>query len=258
MDRSSVRVLLVDDDTDNREVLGEVLEGAGFQVLAARSTADAVYQLNSNDVQVVLADYQLSRVEDPWASLEQIRKAAAPAPVGIVTGWRLSADEVRQRGLRFVIGKPYDSEALIAIVAAQVEGLTVSPEHAALVRRYFQKLTERDWDGFVELCTQDVRYHLPGSDPRYAATVNGRAELRKFTEETFAKFPGAQFTVKSIVPVPNAVVGRYQATWMGVDKPQSGAVLFHFADGLIREVGIRLRVKELRESSEHLHPRSGV
>jgi CheY-like chemotaxis protein/ketosteroid isomerase-like protein len=255
MDRSSVRVLLVDDDTDNREVLSELLEDAGFQVLAARSTADAVFQLNSHDVQVVLADYQLSHLEDPWGSLEKIRQAAAPAPVGIVTGWRLSEEEIQKRGLRFVIGKPYDCEALVELVAAQIQGLEVAAEHAALVHRYFQKLSERDWDGFVALCTEDVRYHLPGTDARFAATVSGRAALRKFTEETFAKFPGAQFTVKSIVPAPGAVVGRYTVTWSGLAKPQGGAVLFHFANGLIREVGIRLRVKELAESAEHLHPR---
>ncbi len=250
MHRGPVRVLLVDDDTDNREVLGELLEDAGFQVLTARSTGDALFQLQSHDVQVVLAEYQLSRVDDPWGSLEQIREAAAPAPVGLVTAWRVAKEDAQRRGLRFVINKPYGSEDLLATVGAQLAGLKVPAEEEDLVRRYFQKLTERDWDGFVALCTEDVRYHLPGSDARYAATVTGRGELRRFTEQTFSKFPGAQFTVKSVVPVPDAVVGRYEVSWPGLQTPQAGAVLFQFAHGRIREVGVRLRLKELAESAE--------
>ena len=243
------RVLLVDDDADNREVLGELLELAGFQVLSARSAQQAIDQLHQHDVQLVLTDYQLTPGGNPLSELQRLRAAAAPAPLGIVTGWRLDAGDMQRVGASFVVEKPYSGDELLGLVGSRLNGLTVAPESQELVRRYFQALSRRDWDGFVSLCTEDVVYHLPGADKQFSTTVIGRSALRGFTEKTFQSYPEARFVVTSIVGVPNGAVGRYEVTWSGLGKPLTGAVVFQFRDGLIKEIGVRVRVKELAAAS---------
>src|SRR4051812_8383995 len=101
------RLLLVDDDADNREALRELLEIAGFQVLSARSSQEAIELLEQHDVQMVLTDYQLSAEGDPQRELQELRRAAAPAPMGVVTGWRLTPEELVGVGASFMVEKPY-------------------------------------------------------------------------------------------------------------------------------------------------------
>lgn len=243
------RLLLVDGDADNREVLRELLELAGFEVLSARSAQQAIDQLNQHDVQLVLTDYQLTGGGNPLSELERLRAAAAPAPMGIVTGWRLDEGELRRLDASFVVEKPYGGDELLALVGSRLSGLTVPPERQELVRRYFQALSRRDWDGFVALCTEDVVYHLPGNDQQFSTTVTGRAALRAFTEKTFQSYPEAKFVVTSIVAVPKGAVGRYEVAWHGLAKPLTGAVVFQFRGGLICQVGVRVRLKELAAAS---------
>ena len=245
MSDSAHRLLLVDDDADNREVLRELLELAGFEVLTARSAEQAIDQLHQHDVQLVLTDYQLTPGGNPFRELERLRETAAPAPMGIVTGWRVDPGDMSRVGASFVVEKPYSGDELLGLVGSKLNGLTVEPEQQDLVRRYFQALSRRDWDGFVALCTEDVVYHLPGNDKQFSTTVIGRSALRAFTEKTFESYPGARFVVTSIIAVPNGAVGRYEGSFDGLGKPLTGAVVFHFRDGLIKEIGVRLRIKEL-------------
>jgi CheY-like chemotaxis protein len=121
MDGSGLRVLLVEDDDDNRELMAEVLASSGYEVLPASSGRDGLKTLSERSVDVVVTDVGMPGM----GGLEMARaaKAIAPSvPVVIVTGWAEREDIANARGheVDAVLVKPVDPDALIAAVAEAV------------------------------------------------------------------------------------------------------------------------------------------
>lgn len=147
---------------------------------------------------------------------------------------------MEQRGFAFLLRKPFDAESLFAAVGQHTLGASLNADYADIIRAYFKALTESDWDRLASLCTEDVQYHLPGDDPQFSRTIRGRQQFRDF--------PGAVFSIESLIPLPNAVVARYRGAWMA--KPDErvevpGSVIFHFREDAISQIGVRLEVKQL-------------
>jgi CheY-like chemotaxis protein len=115
-------VLLVEDDDDNRELMGEVLVGEGYDVVPAASGAEAVRILGGRAVDVVVTDVGMPGV----SGLEVARAAKANGrkiPVVIVTGWAEREDiaQAKGRDVDAVLIKPVDPDALAAAVGAAVQ-----------------------------------------------------------------------------------------------------------------------------------------
>ena len=118
MDQSGQRVLLVEDDDDNRELMAEVLEAAGYSVLTAASGQEGLKTLSEHSVDVVVTDVGMPGMGG--LEVAKAAKAIAPAvPVVIVTGWAERDDIARARGREVdsVLIKPVDPDALTAAVA---------------------------------------------------------------------------------------------------------------------------------------------
>jgi CheY-like chemotaxis protein len=118
-----LRVLLVEDDDDNRELMAEVLESSGYRVLSAASGQDGLKALSENPVDVVVTDVGMPGM----GGLEVARaaKAIAPrVPVVVVTGWAEREDITRARGREVdaVLIKPVDPEALTQAVSDVAQG----------------------------------------------------------------------------------------------------------------------------------------
>jgi CheY-like chemotaxis protein len=117
-----MRVLLVEDDEDNRELMAEVLEGAGYQVLTAASGAAGLRALAEHSVDVVVTDVGMPGM----GGLEVARAAkeiAPGVPVVVVTGYteREDISSARGREVDAVLVKPVDPDALIAAVEQLVK-----------------------------------------------------------------------------------------------------------------------------------------
>lgn len=118
-----LRVLLVEDDDDNRELMAEVLVSAGFEVLAAASGQDGLRTLSDHPVDVVVTDVGMPGM----GGLEMARsvKAIAPGvPVVIVTGWAERDDIATARGREVdaVLIKPVDPDALTQAITDVAQG----------------------------------------------------------------------------------------------------------------------------------------
>jgi CheY-like chemotaxis protein len=118
MTTEQVRVLLVEDDDDNRELMGEVLEAAGYRVLSAASGAEGLKALAATSVDVVVTDIGMPGM----GGLEMARAAkeiAPTVPVVVVTGWAEREDIARARGREVdaVLVKPVDPEQLTNAVS---------------------------------------------------------------------------------------------------------------------------------------------
>jgi CheY-like chemotaxis protein len=84
-----IKILVVEDDDDNREVLAQSLISEGAIVTAVSTAADALPLVSSSDI--VLTDYALPKNDGVWL-LECVNKQAQPAPVIAISGYDQSQE----------------------------------------------------------------------------------------------------------------------------------------------------------------------
>ena len=117
-----VRVLVVDDDRESRDVVAAHLRSRRAVVSTASSAAEAMDALQRGRVDVLLADIGMPG-EDGYALMRRLR--AMKGEIGSVPAAALTAlarDEDRQQaldaGFQLHLSKPIDSSSLIAAVAS--------------------------------------------------------------------------------------------------------------------------------------------
>jgi two-component system, OmpR family, response regulator len=113
----AIRVLLVEDDDDNRELMAEVLEAAGFTVATAATGPDALALLSAATFDVLLTDVGMPGM----GGLEVARAAKQVRPglsIAVVTGFAERDDIARAQGREVdaVLVKPVEPEVLTAKV----------------------------------------------------------------------------------------------------------------------------------------------
>jgi len=115
----SKRILVVEDQEDNRRILRDLLNSVGFQILEAEDGARGVSAAEAQLPDLILMDIQMP-VMDGYEATRRIK--ANPAlrriPVIVVTSYALSGDEEKARaaGCDDYITKPYSPRALLAKV----------------------------------------------------------------------------------------------------------------------------------------------
>jgi CheY-like chemotaxis protein len=105
-----VRVLVVDDDADSREMLAMVLERSGARVAMAESAADAIVAFQRQHPHVLLLDLGLPD-EDGFGLLKKLRALASAGeeiPAIALTGYGSSEDreQTRSGGFQAHLVKP--------------------------------------------------------------------------------------------------------------------------------------------------------
>jgi DNA-binding response OmpR family regulator len=113
------RVLIIEDDSENREALAAFLAAGGFQVGSAGTGAEGVALFAERPFDVVLTDLRLADL-DGFAVAREIKAVAPKTPIALVTGWRLDLEpeELAKRGIDLVITKPIEPSRFLAQVAA--------------------------------------------------------------------------------------------------------------------------------------------
>lgn len=78
-------ILIIDDEADVRELLREVLTGAGHRATGVSTAAAAMQVVQTDPPQLVITDLQLEET-DGFALIEQMKLAAPHIPVILLTG----------------------------------------------------------------------------------------------------------------------------------------------------------------------------
>ncbi len=111
-----VRVLLVEDDDDNRELMAEVLATSGFDVVSAASGRDGLRSLAERSVDVIVTDVGMPGMGG--LELASAAKRVAPSvPIIVVTGWAEREDISSAREVDAVLVQPVDPDVLAQAVS---------------------------------------------------------------------------------------------------------------------------------------------
>jgi DNA-binding response OmpR family regulator len=124
---AAARILLVDDDEGNREVLGYVLKRNGFVVTTAATGEEGLDILARGRVDLIVLDLVMPGLGG-LETLRIIRTSHSPAalPVVIVTGLD-AADDVataKNLGANDYVSKPYQLADALARIRALVHATT--------------------------------------------------------------------------------------------------------------------------------------
>jgi CheY-like chemotaxis protein len=122
VDLSGVRVLVVDDEADARELVRRVLEASNAIVITASSAAEGLELLRRERPHVLLSDIGMPE-EDGYALLRKIRdlppSEGGSIPAGALTAFARSEDRRRalMAGFQLHVPKPVEPTELLAVVA---------------------------------------------------------------------------------------------------------------------------------------------
>ena len=115
----SKRILIVEDQEDNRRILRDVLSTVGYDLIEAFNGEDGVRLAQSERPDLILMDIQLPKM-DGYEATQQIKSIAElkTIPIIAVTSYALSGDEAKARaaGCDGYIAKPFSPRELLAKV----------------------------------------------------------------------------------------------------------------------------------------------
>jgi len=119
----SRRILVVEDQEDNRRILRDLLTSVGYEIVNATNGEEAVTAAARERPDLILMDLQLPLL-DGYEATRRIK--ADPAlhaiPIIVVTSYALSDDEGKAKaaGCDAYVAKPYSPRALLAKIREYV------------------------------------------------------------------------------------------------------------------------------------------
>jgi two-component system cell cycle response regulator DivK len=117
----SKRILVVEDQLDNRQILRDLLTSVGFDLVEAEDGAQGVAAAETHRPDLILMDIQMP-VLDGYEATRRIKAnpELKAIPIIVVTSYALSGDEEKARaaGCDDYITKPYSPRQLLAKVKA--------------------------------------------------------------------------------------------------------------------------------------------
>ncbi len=157
------RILIVDDESNARSALSEILREEGYATETAADGFKALGKLEEFDPDVVLTDLKMPGL-DGIAFMEKAR-AAAPGAVFVVMtafGTVSSAVDAMKKGAENYLLKPLDPEALGAVVERSMEKAKLVQE----TKRLRERLRERN-----------AVSHIVSGDPKMYAVLELVAQV---------------------------------------------------------------------------------
>lgn len=107
------RVLVVDDDSDLREALTDLLDAEGFEVLSAENGLDALNALESTPVDVILLDFMMPVMNGGEFREAQLARAELAAIPVILASATYTQAEAERFAPAAVLPKPFTPEVLL-------------------------------------------------------------------------------------------------------------------------------------------------
>jgi two-component system, cell cycle response regulator DivK len=114
-----VRILVIEDQEDNRKIVRDLFKSVGYEVIEAVSGEEGITLAASHRPDVILMDIQLPQI-DGYEATRRIRAnpQLRETPIIAVTSYALSGDDAKayEAGCTAYVAKPFDPLDLLAKV----------------------------------------------------------------------------------------------------------------------------------------------
>ena len=113
----SKRILVIEDQEDNRQIVRDLLTSAGYDLIEAVTGEDGVSMAETQRPDLILMDVQLPGLDGHEATRRiKANHALRHIPIIVVTSYALSGDEAKAReaGCDDYVAKPFSPRELLA------------------------------------------------------------------------------------------------------------------------------------------------
>lgn len=120
-----IRIMIVDDEAETRDLLRMMLASHGAELLVCPSAAEAVHQLNEWKPQVIVSDIGMP-VEDGYTFIRRVRSLDSDVrniPAIALTAYARAEDRMRAlaAGFQMHVPKPVEASELVMVIASLVK-----------------------------------------------------------------------------------------------------------------------------------------
>ena len=133
-------ILIVDDNSDIRELISNILRDKGFKIREAANFDQAINEINKKIPDVAIIDVKLDKGDnDGIELLVKIKKDDNDVPVIMISGHanvQMAVDSLKLGAFEF-IQKPFSSERLLNFVNRAVENVDLKKEKKAIETKLF-------------------------------------------------------------------------------------------------------------------------
>ena len=112
-------LLVVDDDPDLSEILGDLLRGEGFEVRTARNGEEGIERVRNRHPDLILLDVEMPRLTGPEMAnrLSLGGGGAETIPIILLAGVTNLSSIAERVGTPYFLQKPYDFDAVLRVVS---------------------------------------------------------------------------------------------------------------------------------------------
>lgn len=132
-ERPRTRLLVVDDESFVRELLGDILDGEQCDVYLAESGSEALSVFREKEFDAIFTDVGMPGMSG-WELAREIRQINKEIPIAVITGWgeAVGSNEVKAAGVDWVVAKPFTAERIAELVC-EVNQLNATRQKVAIV-----------------------------------------------------------------------------------------------------------------------------
>ena len=120
VERRKSNILIIDDEPEIGAMLSEILSKQGHQASVFESGKGGLEAFKEGSYEIVITDLGMPDISG-WDVINIARQIEPDVITGIITGWDISEEEAKQKGVDFLITKPFESNQLVQAVANAVE-----------------------------------------------------------------------------------------------------------------------------------------
>ena len=239
MVESEARILVVEDEDDQRRLIVGILERDGFSVSSAGSADEAAAGLADNPPDLILCDWRMPG-RDGGELLTEVRNAGLDIGFIVMTAYGSIAHAVEavQRGADDYLSKPFEREALLLAVRRVLRTRRLETENRRL------REVPRDEDRFGEITGRSpAMQQLYRTIEKVAATdatvlISGESgtgkELVARTLHRASRRAGQPFVAVNCAAIPETLIeselfGHERGAFTGAHRRRAGR--FEEADG---------------------------
>ncbi len=149
-----INILLIDDDSNLRKTLSDILRAKGYEIHAAKDGTEGLALLKRNTIHLALVDLRLPDISG-LEVLEKIKVDHPSIEAIILTGNATldSAIEATNRGAFSYLQKPYDVDQLLLHIRHAIEKQQAAAEREKLIIQLQEALEKvKTLRGFIPIC----------------------------------------------------------------------------------------------------------